>query len=922
MKPKTFHQLLHGYKSGHGRIAGSIKLTERDADLVTRLSDLSGSLSSGVLVKPYLTVYPLPSQQFFAIARTWLDDEAPRSGCVLTHTLLIPLEEWGCLSDVSQIESLFRNLRQSPNYDFNKAINLEDTRKRNQGRGEHSEFRGAPLNEAAGASYVARYFGNGIRPIVWFDAKEPEEYLWRLLEHLWPQLRRKFSCCTFALQQRSLEDGPFELLFAPGSAHARFLKLEPSHFVEAGHFDEREASAEPWCQYWTDAIFSSKEGRPTSDEELPLWNDLGDDPTAVRKMFLIRELRTRASTSPTAGVGALDVVESLAYSPEVAIPLKKAVLSGAISAAALSQLSSDGLVSLRLIDDRLRRESFRSLAPEFNPKLSAATAKLTVKEPEAAIEARNEWLADSIAGTHSAFVAGVLEGLKEVAHREPSRLTMLRAHPDIAGEIFRLEPSFAATYLELGGESAPDVIAQWLDATREPKIQRVARRTMLRLQQTLSSGRLLRAILKGLEQDELYETLTTLETESGGFEDLNVRHVVEEQISTTFPEDVRLWGAHKSFWSQGITETVAATYPHGRQSFHDLLDDSPFNDWQRTNLVSYLITAQSSSGVPYWLRETISSDPRILSSLLSSVRQQSAAVDATLENILYNVPDLPFARVPDTLKSVFAFQTRSFFEKLFSEAFRALLADSLVTGASLDFGELTASIYAEKWYASVPASVLLRVVVDACKTGVDGVLRSWQWLANAPRNLFGRNAIIADLTEELLRYSRFPYPFGAELSMVSILRRARIEATHEARQTVCSKLLRFAFDNTSCPLSGVVAEAFAEVYEVALQDSPKSRSLFSLVFGSYDWDRGKDMRVAIIDTFMRSQWQPGDLAIAADRAGILRKIVKRLHRKYNGDNYIGSMISDLTQRSEPRYQNVLGKLQNLSVDPNIYEEWD
>jgi hypothetical protein len=205
---------------------------------------------------------------------------------------------------------------------------------------------------------------------------------------------------------------------------------------------------------------------------------------------------------------------------------------------------------------------------------------------------------------------------------------------------------------------------------------------------------------------------------------------------------------------------------------------------------------------------------------------------------------------------------------------------------------------------------------------LDGVRRSWKWLANVPRNLFGGGTIVAELTEELLRYSRHPYPFGAELSMVSILRRCQTEAPIEVRQTVSSRLLRFSFDNTSCPLGGVVAEAFADVYEVALQDSPKSRSLFSVMFGSYDWDRGKDMRVAIIDTFMRSQWQPGDLAITADRAGILRKIVKRLHGKYNGDNYINAMIADLRQRREPRCQDVLGELQQLSVDRNIYEEWD
>ena len=95
--------------SGHGQIAASTRLGERDSELVTRLSDLSGSLSSGIRLDPYLTVYPLPSRKYFALARTWPDPEAPRAGCVLTHTILIPIETWASFPGVRFIDSLFRN---------------------------------------------------------------------------------------------------------------------------------------------------------------------------------------------------------------------------------------------------------------------------------------------------------------------------------------------------------------------------------------------------------------------------------------------------------------------------------------------------------------------------------------------------------------------------------------------------------------------------------------------------------------------------------------------------------------------------------------------------------------------------------------------------------------------------------------------
>lgn len=118
------HQLLHGYRSGHGQIAGSVKLAARDSELVTRLSDLSGSLSSGLQVESYLTVYPLPSQNFFALARTWPDPDAPRAGCVLTHTLLVPVERWAALANIRSLDDLFRNPHSHPEYAFTEPINL------------------------------------------------------------------------------------------------------------------------------------------------------------------------------------------------------------------------------------------------------------------------------------------------------------------------------------------------------------------------------------------------------------------------------------------------------------------------------------------------------------------------------------------------------------------------------------------------------------------------------------------------------------------------------------------------------------------------------------------------------------------------------------------------------------------------------
>lgn len=68
MATYKIEQLVHGYRRGHELLAGSVRLPARDAELVTRLSDLSGSLSGAPEFDSYLTVYPLPSGTYFAVA--------------------------------------------------------------------------------------------------------------------------------------------------------------------------------------------------------------------------------------------------------------------------------------------------------------------------------------------------------------------------------------------------------------------------------------------------------------------------------------------------------------------------------------------------------------------------------------------------------------------------------------------------------------------------------------------------------------------------------------------------------------------------------------------------------------------------------------------------------------------------------------
>jgi len=157
------HQLLHGYKRGHQLLSGSIKLDSQSDELVTRLSDLSGSMAFDLEVRPYLTCYPLPNLKYYAVGKTWLDTSAPRTGCVLTHTLLIPIESW--ISNTTP--SIFRNLIDKPASSndterYRRALEIDE-------KTFDSRIPTFQIDSDFTTEFIYRFFGEGSSPIVWFS---------------------------------------------------------------------------------------------------------------------------------------------------------------------------------------------------------------------------------------------------------------------------------------------------------------------------------------------------------------------------------------------------------------------------------------------------------------------------------------------------------------------------------------------------------------------------------------------------------------------------------------------------------------------------------------------------------------------------------------------------------------------------------
>lgn len=219
----SIEQTLHGYNHGHRLLIQSGGLNERELALLDRLSDLSGYLPPKTEFNYYYTGFPCG--RFYAFACTWPDKTAKRAGTVLTHTLLVPLPFAATLPALGMLLMLVRRPASSED---RKPYEMPVQWPAPTARHELVVSSRDELH-----ALLALYFGMPQRPILWQDEQSAWTAVQTLWRYLWPEARREFSFCTFALQVRFLASTPFDLLGLPDTARGSFheVSASPSWYV-------------------------------------------------------------------------------------------------------------------------------------------------------------------------------------------------------------------------------------------------------------------------------------------------------------------------------------------------------------------------------------------------------------------------------------------------------------------------------------------------------------------------------------------------------------------------------------------------------------------------------------------------------------------------------------------------------------------
>lgn len=123
-----------------------------------------------------------------------------------------------------------------------------------------------------------------------------------------------------------------------------------------------------------------------------------------------------------------------------------------------------------------------------------------------------------------------------------------------------------------------------------------------------------------------------------------------------------------------------------------------------------------------------------------------------------------------------------------------------------------------------------------------------------------------------------------------------IQISKEHRELVGVKSFDLALQLRQSPVSPVIVVTFP-VLHAGLPGKRKGMMFLGLLPLPYDIDKRKDARRALVEAFLSSTWRPGDLALAAHRAGVLPKIAGRL-RAINRGDYLARVVQDLRSRND------------------------
>jgi hypothetical protein len=869
---------IHGYRKGHQLLASSIGLPKDDQAVVDRLSDVAGPLRPKEQFSPYLSAYPLPSGTHYVIARTWQDLTIPRAGCVRTKSVLLDAEVWSHTPPLIPILRLLSSAELPTETD---AVRIELE--------EQLEERFPPSPDFCASELLEALFLEDVKPVVVFDAPDSELIASRLLIALWPDMRRRFALSTFALSPRKMCGRDLDLVFAPSNAKAKFSDW-PGRRVDgrSAHTDRHR-----WTGTIVRRVFEEPVPKLLSDREINLLCNRDADNAAVLRIALLwDELLDKLDRTPTVALGLLDIVNSGLVSNAAAVQSLEPRLAEATRRAADSLSPNDAWDFLGAIARKMQGHDM----PAGRMAVEQLAAHLAECAPDGAV-------------------------------------SLLR-QPDPNGAIDELIPSIA---IGLGNGAVPSVEQVLVDAPTEIIARLVSQGGALTSRVAQDDGLIERMgfVLTDVDRELAARASTML-----------LPFLIEDrQISAAIPIFDRLN-------SKGVAEELR------------WLRDA--NDFQAKRLCTALIDrARKVKGLAAVRDVLITSD--------ASMRRDALlkrTIDPIGMDVLWILDEerLSETMTAELLVDVLRRADDRAFVELFSDC---TLGERVVTSLPDTASDI---LVQAAFLDNLPINTYIRIIQsvipkvgDAQKFEI-----AWRAMGNCLRNRFDgdEDAVLSMLlgilgarldgawaarvglerdcdaevaSRNLVVFERAPPAarkriVGAIDEIAHALQGRHLLDLAETANDACARLM-FDAEKTSRtalidaagwlmpsllrarrqPVSLMIAALFPMIYrELAKADDAPDLLMF---FPFFDWDRRKTARRELVDAFMSSSWNAGDLALTACRCGEVDLILKRVAKSLGGEEYLARVESDLSRLNADDQRVVMHTVAEIRSDRSHKFDW-
>lgn len=875
-------QQEHGYRYGHELLASSLKIERSDQDVIDRLSDMSGPLRPGETFEPYLTAYPLPSRKYYVLTRTWQDLEAPRAGCVLTRSVLVPMSEWEATSSPADFVRLLRPVNRNDRSVEAVSFELDNDRL-------------APVEDPRVGELVEAIFLENRKPIVMFDAPQAELISLRLLTALWPSLRRNFSVCTLALSPRTLAEArPFDLLFAPKSARTQFSEWTGRRIE--GVTSALAAPRHRWTSTTAQQIFVSAVPNLVAIDSLgALMSDGRGDESALRLTLLWNELIDKSKHSPTAVLGLLDILNSQGIAFEKITDALTPLMEQSVERAISELPPAEAWTFLIALIGK-----FAQLLPPRSVirRIRQGALNLTKNNLGVTIEFIAS-LANESRPIPAVISAGVGEGLVFVGPVVLDELMAKFQNPALLSFIAYSRGFAALIARSVDMRSSEKWVKDIVNIlnTIETDLRSRARRNLL-------------PYLDNAAQERLLEVLLV--------------DVSPKQLSAAV---FQLWKYTKfSISSFDRIFQQAARSEQGIIMLRDAILTVEETEDSNRFLLSTLHLNESD--VRWLCSDNGVESKRVVSLLIQMITQ---ADDQTL---------LAIAR-QSSISNLIIDTLIPYSSDAATQIARVLVAGRFDLEKLLDIGQAVLVYASEPVRTDLANSMLLRGLaegrqqarhiltefVGTLSTNIDSIQvvhaaippnANWSRISDNVVLLGQSKGKLRDgllwridmLTDRLVSkrgegLSNQAFDAWAELLAESgrVNKNAQIAASEAA--------LPYALRHTRATASPLVMVTFPIVYE-QLKTGIESRGLLS-IFSFRDWDRCRTARENLVRAFMQSSWPPVDLLLTAKNADDSQSILECISREFHGQHYIDAIVEDVARLPESQQHELVEILTRMKM---------